>query len=159
MKILDLVPSWVWALVVAALLATGVGLRVQLASERHTVTTLTEQKSELELAISKANARAAEQSSQFANQVLKAKNEATVRESSLRRLAVAARAESDSLHNDLDTLRLQLVSATREAAVERATALSTVLDQCNSRYTGLAQVCDRHVSDIKTLIDSWPVAP
>lgn len=158
-KLLDLVPGWLWALVVAALLAVGLGIRLDLAAERRATAALTTQKAALELAIDKANARAAEQSSHFATQALKAKNEATLRESTLRHLVVAARTESDGLHNDLDTLRLQLVSATREAAVERATALSAVLDQCSSRYTELAGKADRHVSDLKTLTDSWPVAP
>ena len=158
-KILDLVPSWLWAALTAALLATGLGLNVKLASARHSVEALTTQRQTLELSIAQANSRAAAQTAALATQALKAKNEASIRESTLRRLAVAARAESTGLHDDLNTLRDTLANATREAAVERASSLSVVLDQCSARYTELAGKADRHASDVKTLIDSCPAAP
>lgn len=158
-KVLDAVPSWLWAIVAAALLAVVVGLNINLAMAHHQVAELTIKSQDLELTIARSEARAATQSAAYQTQTSKAKDEASIRESTLRNLAVVAGSESAGLRNDLAALRRNLANATREAAIERATALSTVLGQCSERYTGLAQTCDRHVSDLKTLIDSWPTAP
>lgn len=156
-KLLDLIPSWLWAAVTGALVVMLVLQGANVTSAQSQVTTLTAQVKTLELAIAQANAKAETLSATFATQQLKAQNEASIRESTLRGLAVAARSESAGLLDDLATLRKNLANATRDAAVERATALSTVLGQCDERYTTLAGTCDRHVSDIKTLMDAWPV--
>lgn len=158
-RVLDLIPSWLWAAVTGTLLVMLALQGANVASAHHQVTALTTQVKTLELAIAQSNAKADQLSATFATQALKAKNEASVRESTLRNLAVAARSESAGLLDDLATLRKNLANDTREAAVERATTLSTVLGQCGERYTSLAKSCDGHVSDIKTLMDSWPVMP
>jgi hypothetical protein len=34
--------------------------------------------------------------------------------------------------------------------------VASLLNQCAARYSDLAEKCDRHVNDIKTLTDAWP---
>ncbi len=110
----------------------------------------------LKLAIADANTRAAERERALQARVTEAQNEARKRESGLRAAADGARSESDGLRNDVDALRRQLAAASRDAAVERAAAIGAVLHQCAARHQGLAERCDRHVNDIRTLRDSWP---
>lgn len=158
-KALDLVPTWLWAAITGALLVMLVLQGANVTSAHRQVTTLTTQVKTLELTIAQSNAKAETLSATLATQTLKAKNEASIRESTLRSLAGTAGTESAGLLNDLAAMRLSLANATRDAAVKRAATVSTLLGQCDARYTALASTCDRHTSDIKTLMDSWPVEP
>lgn len=110
----------------------------------------------LRLEVAEANTRAANQAAQLEAAVTKAQNEAKQREHDLRAAAAGARAESDGLRDDLAVLRDQLAGATHAAAVDRAAAIGAVLQQCSARHQSLAERCDRHVNDIRTLMDAWP---
>ena len=156
LAVFNLIPRWLLAgLLAAAVALYGVtqvkliGARLSLANAQATVVTLN-------TAIEEANARAAIQKSTLEANVLKAKNEATIREELLRTSAASAQSESDGLRDDLAAIRGQLGQLSRDAVAERAVAISVVLDQCARRYQGLAAVADRHVSDLKTLMAAWP---
>ena len=153
---LALIPRWVWAALVAALAATSCKLTIDLGSVKLELEKSKVVVAQMETVIAEANTRAAEQAASLQRAVVKAQNEAILRETTLRAAAVAAASESDGLRNDIEALRVQLDSASREAAVERAAAIGAVLQQCAARHQSLAQRCDGHVSDLKTLIESWP---
>ena len=77
--------------------------------------------------------------------------------------AVSASRTSDSLRNQLATVRAELSQATAETARNYAAALSTVFGECvekyrasAERYSELARSATGHASDSKTLEDSWP---
>ncbi len=153
---LNLVPRWVWMALVAALAATSCKLTIDLGSIKLELEKSKVAVAQMEAAIAQANTEAAQKTAALQRAVLKAQNEAILRENTLRAAAVAAASESDGLRNDLDAMRVQLDGASRDAAVERAAAIGAVLGQCAARHQSLAQRCDGHVSDLKTLIESWP---
>lgn len=87
--------------------------------------------------------------------VVAAQNAAAGRLSGLRRDADGARIALVSL-SDAAAQALREARASHDACLVRADALGDVLAQCGVRHQALAETCDRHVSDIKTLIDAWP---
>jgi uncharacterized protein YgfB (UPF0149 family) len=144
---------------IAALVAALLGLGVQtyrLAGVRSELAEATTTLAEMSVAVAQANAKAAQQAAEFSNKVIEAQNEAKQREARLRAAAAAAGNESDSLRHDLDQVRDQLATATRDAAVERAAAVSAVLADCSRKYQGMAAKADAHASDVRTLMDAWP---
>jgi hypothetical protein len=154
--LLDMVPGWVWAIAVAGLAATSFKLTMDLGAVRLEVGAVKLAKSKLETQVAQASADAASMAASFQSNVVKAQNDAKAREIPLRLAAAAALSESDSLRDDLATLRMQLDSATHDAAVNRAVAIGDVLGQCAKEYQGLAERADRHANDLKTLIQAWP---
>ena len=154
--LLELVPRWVLVALLAAAGAFAGWQTVQLAESQAEVAKAQAATSDLRATIEKADKEAAETATENYRLSLKAQNEAHKREESLRAAADSARLESDGLRNDADNLRLQLEAGTREAAIDRAAAVATVLGQCAARYQVLAERSDRHVNDLRTLIDAWP---
>ena len=157
--LLAMIPRWLLIAAIAALLAlTGVqyielvGVRSDRDSARTEVSTL-------RTAIADANTRAAQQAADLSATVLKAQNEAKIREAALRGAAAAAATQSDGLRDDLTAERLRYDQLSRDAVVERAAAISNVLADCSRRYQGMAAIADRHASDVKTLIEAWPKSP
>lgn len=156
MGLFDLVPKWLLAAAVAALLALSGWQAFQLAGTRADVATAQRDAAALQLAIADANTRAAQQAAALSQAVTKAQNEAKSRENTLRAAADSARSESDGLRNDLNALRGQYDQLSRDAVIERAAAVGVVLDQCARQYQGLAEKADRHANDVRTLIEAWP---
>lgn len=144
-----LIPRWALAAIIGALLIV-IGVRgFALESVR------------AELAEAKAEASslrelAARQAQNLITAVLKAEHESKKRETDLRAAAIAAATESDGLRNDLDAARSELGKLSRDAAIERAAAIGAVLAQCAARHQDLAQRCDRHTNDLRTMIEAWP---
>lgn len=153
---LNLVPRWVWMALVAALAATSCKLTVDLGSVKLELEKSKVAVAQMETAIAQANTEAALKTAALQSAVTKAQNDARTREIDLRASAAAAASESDGLRADVENLRHQLAGATHDAAVERATAIGGVLSQCAARHQELAQRCDRHVNDVRTLIEAWP---
>lgn len=154
--LLAMVPRWV---LLAALVAAGAFAGVQtvrLAGAHADVATAKLDAADLRTAIAEANTKAAETAAENSATALKAQNEARKREDALRAAADSARRESAGLQLDAENLRLQLEAGTREAAIDRAAAIGAVLAQCGARHQVLAERCDRHVNDLRTVIDSWP---
>lgn len=108
-------------------------------------------------AAAKDAARLREQDLQ--RQLQEARNAATLRDQTIRDTATAAAAASTSLHDALGALRSRVPGATADALGKSVTTLTTVLDDCQAKYRGMAEVADRHASDVKTLTDAWPTPP
>lgn len=87
--------------------------------------------------------------------VVEAQSAAVVRERDLRAAAAGSRSALVSLH-DAAASALRAASATHAACLDRAAAISVVLDQCGAAYQELGVVADRHASDVRTLVDAWP---
>ena len=155
-KLLDLIPSWLWAGVVLALTVACAGLYMELAASDLALANSRAANAQLNTAIADSKAEAMEQSAEMQRLVTRATNEAKKREDVLRASAATARAESAGLRDDATGLRHQLDQLSRDATIERATAIGGVLAQCGERYQVLAERCDRHVSDLRTLTDAWP---
>lgn len=111
----------------------------------------------LQLAQSHADARAAQAALDAKYQG--ALNDARRRETSLRESAAAARAESDGLRQlAADTAR-RLAAAPATAVLDYAATASGLLADCSAAYQGLAATADGHTSDVRTLMQAWPVNP
>jgi hypothetical protein len=88
-------------------------------------------------------------------QVVAAQSAAATRETGLRRDADNARLGLNGLL-DATTGALQTGRSSLDACVAGAATASQLLNQCGAAYQELGERCDRHVSDIKTLMESWP---
>jgi hypothetical protein len=154
--IIALIPRWLLLAAMAAMLAFAGVQTVQLSVARSRLSGALLEVATLHAAIADANTLAAQQAADLTATVLKAQNEAHTREAALRSAAAAAATESDGLRSDVEALRASLAGASSDAAVERAAAIGVVLGQCAARYQVLAQRSDRHVSDLRTLMDAWP---
>lgn len=92
-----------------------------------------------------------------ANNFAVASNASTVRATALRR-------DADSAHDALERLRRATASSalpncttgTDDARIDRATALSELLNACAERYQHVAEKAGRHASDTQTLTEAWP---
>jgi septal ring factor EnvC (AmiA/AmiB activator) len=153
---LAIIPRW---LMVAALVAAGAFAGVQtvrVATAQADADQAREQVASLREAIAQANTEAAQRTAALQSQVTKAQNEAKKRETELRAAAAGAAAESDGLRGDIARYRDTLASATDAARTERVAAVATVLGHCADRYQVLSERADRHVNDLRTMIDAWP---
>lgn len=88
--------------------------------------------------------------------VIGAINDAKKREQMARAAAAGARTERDGLRDELAAAQRDLPSATPDACIERAAALSAVFEQCAGRLEELAGQADRHVNDAVTFQQAWP---
>lgn len=76
---------------------------------------------------------------------------------------IAIRADADHSRNTANGLREHLAAITRETiadncpGTERAVTVNELFANCADEYRTLAEKADRHVSDIKTLIEQFPV--
>ena len=86
-------------------------------------------------------------------------NAARTREDVLRRDARAARAESDSLRAQLSDAARRIADAPPATVAEYATAVGELLAVCSRERTLFAEKADGHASDVRTLIEAWPVIP
>ena len=159
MILLDLIPKSAYAALIAVLMVTTVklhwdksGLVVDVAVGKTTI-------AQLEGAIYKANAKSAEISESLTRKVLDAQLQAKQRE------AVLA-AEKHDLDTALDSLRLstskarasyRLSGPTATASYQYADTGLDLLDICAKEYSELAAKADGHSSDVKMMIDAWPM--
>lgn len=86
-------------------------------------------------------------------------NAARTRETSLRRDVDAARAESDSLREQLSYAARLIADAPPTTVAEYAATVSELLAVCSRERTLYAEKADGHASDVRTLIEAWPVIP
>ena len=75
------------------------------------------------------------------------------------RRARAARAESDSLRAQLSDAARRIADAPPATVAEYATTVGELLAVCSRERTLFAEKADGHASDVRTLIEAWPVIP
>jgi hypothetical protein len=80
------------------------------------------------------------------------------REQTIRDVAASGAAASNGLRDTLAHIRRSSSGASVEALANSVTTLTTVFDDCQTKYRAMAETADRHASDSKTLSDAWPVA-
>ena len=99
-------------------------------------------------------AAAAKETAALNTQLEVARNDAVKREQALRSVAAASAASDARLRNTVADLRSRLSNAPAEAARNAASALADVFGDCEAKYRELAEIADRHASDVKTLMDA-----
>lgn len=87
--------------------------------------------------------------------VIQAQNAAAARVSVLRRESDAARVSVDGLRDDLDVTR-RAAATTIDACNRHANTVSKLLVASATVNRELAQICDGHASDVRTLTEAWP---
>lgn len=85
--------------------------------------------------------------------VIAATNLARTREAKLRADAAGARKSLDGLRAATDGA-VTAARASHDACVVAAATTSQLLNQCSGEHQELAEKADRHVSDIRTLMDA-----
>lgn len=95
---------------------------------------------------------------QIADQYMEALNNARTRENEIRLAADGARSELDRLRITIKK-RSSAVTASPASAVDYSIASADVFGECAAELTALAGKADGHASDIKTMIEAWPVNP
>ena len=150
---MTLIPLWLKALIVAAILAAvTIYINRYLSSveqrgyDRAVV--------EYQAKVIKAQNDAVIESNRRMQLVEDAINRRNDREKSIRAVADAAGVAVGGLRNELDAARAGMSVADAATLRNAATAYSLVFGECAERYTGLAEKATRHVSDIQTLMEA-----
>ena len=86
----------------------------------------------------------------------KERDNAAKREIQLRRDADSAHRASDGLRDQLSATARRIAQAPASACPDATLAIGELLNTCSQRYQELGEIADRHSSDVKTLIESWP---
>jgi hypothetical protein len=90
-----------------------------------------------------------------ADNAIEAQNQAQARAHHLRVAAAGSLDAIERLHNDTVS-SLRAAAASQAACLERASALSAVLNELATAGGSLAAQADRHASDGTTLMAAWP---
>lgn len=94
----------------------------------------------------------------ISDQYMEALNNARTRENEIRLAADGARSELDRLRITIKK-RSAAVTASPESAVDYSIASADVFGECAAELTALAGKADGHVSDLRTMIEAWPMNP
>ena len=94
----------------------------------------------------------------IANQYTEALNNARTRETDLRLSVDGARTELDRLRIAIKK-RSASVAASPASAIDYSIASADVFGECAAELTALAGKADGHASDLRTMIEAWPVSP
>lgn len=84
-------------------------------------------------------------------------NDARKRETAQRRNADAARTESDGMRSQLSDAARLIAAAPPAAVADYAATVGELLADCGRRHQELAAKADGHASDVRTLVQAWPV--
>lgn len=103
-----------------------------------------------------AKAKADADAARFQKEKDDAIQAAAKREQDIKTTAAAATATVASLREQIASTGARMPAADLATARITAATLGQLFGDCAQRYTGLAEKADRHASDVKTLIESWP---
>lgn len=72
------------------------------------------------------------------------------------RNASAAAASANGLRKQLDKVPSLVAAATQSALAEYATTTSGLLGSCTEEYQRMAEIAQRHATDLRAVLNSWP---
>jgi len=108
--------------------------------------------------LAQSKAAAAQTETQLLKAVQDAQTQAVFRAKVVRRDARASADALERLRDDLARVRAAALAATPPACPEPRPALGELLAECAAELRDVAEKADRHVSDVRTLVDAWPAA-
>lgn len=155
---MPLVPLWIKALIVAALLAAAifyVNRYLSSVEQRGYDRAVVEYQAKL---ITAQNDAIIERN-RLQGLVEAAIKGRSQREETIRKSAAATGALVTGVRNELDTLRDGLSTATVDALRHATAALAIVFGSCTERYSGLAEKADRHASDVRAMMEAGSPTP
>jgi hypothetical protein len=109
-----------------------------------------------EMNAARAEAEKARVEAQWSKEIEDAKAQSQARETEIQRDLDASAAAVGRLRNEAGALRTRLAHASRSAAADTAALAGELLAACADQYRDVAGKAERHASDVKTLIASWP---
>lgn len=112
-------------------------------------------RNEWQVAVAQANSEARRLELARQSRADEAASLAAKREAGIRADAVRASDAVRGLRDALDAAQRR-GSDSQAAAIARAAALGELLAASAEAHRELAQRCDRHVSDLRMLLDAWP---
>lgn len=89
-----------------------------------------------------------------AEQKDKAISEGVEREKNLRRIISERDAVANGLRVTVNNLRERLSGQTVEACRVTSLTLAAVFEECVGRYSAMAEIADRHASDVRLLLEA-----
>ena len=148
-----IVPLWVKALIVAAILAAitfAVNNYLSSVEQRGYDRAVSEYRMKL---IEAQNDAIAERNrlQGLVDAAIKGRSE---REKTIQKSAAATGALVAGVRDELDAIRDGLSGATIDALRHSTATLSLVFGECTERYSGLAEKVDRHVSDLRAMTEA-----
>lgn len=144
------------AAAIAGVLAFGAGWQVQAWRYGEQIATIKQQHTDAALSSARNALKLTEHYRENADAAVR---KAEARAAQNKRDADRLRDELAGLRGDLAEVPDRIRSASREAADQYAAAATVVFDHCARRYSGMAEAAAGHASDVRTLIDAWPVPP
>lgn len=148
-KILDIVPTWVYALAIAVLTVLSGYLYVQGA---RTEVQLAEQK----LAFSEFQREIGKAGNQQLTNLARAIDDSKKREAASRAAADTAATKSASLQSLLQEAERRLQSASADAVRDYAATAGKVFRACIEEYREMGRLAQGHADDSATLEAAWP---
>ena len=141
------------AIVAGAIAATGTwqvqnwryGTQLSKLKQEHAEAVMTAAKNALKLT---------EHYQEKANAALR---QSEIRAAQNKRDADRLRAELDGLRGDIANVPDRIRNASREAVDQYAATATAVFGECAARYSELAVSATGHASDVRTMMDAWPV--
>lgn len=154
---LSLLFNWrMWGSVFLAITLAGTHWKVYKLGEASANSEMVQERKANADVVIKAQSELRLKEQQWNTQQIQERNNAIIRESQLRTEASNAHATNDSLRSQLTDTARRFGSLTQGSAVNTGITLTELLNQCSTEYTDLAEKADRHTSDIKTLVNTWP---
>lgn len=137
---------------IVSTVAAAAGFAAAWNLQAHQLTKLTLEHANERIAIQRAARATIERTS---NAVIQAQNAAAGRVAVLKRDADTVRVAAGGLRDDLDATRRAAASSI-DACNYHAATVSELLVEAVGVGRELAQACDGHASDVRTLTEAWP---
>jgi predicted nucleic acid-binding Zn-ribbon protein len=84
------------------------------------------------------------------------RDNAAKREQAIRADLSNARSTIGGLRNEMSATSRRISEAPSSSCPDAAATIGELLTQCSEQYLDMAEKAQRHISDVKTLIESWP---
>lgn len=123
--------------------------------ENHYERVIAEQRATQSALLAEAHAHARRETQRLQEAKDKALKAAALRQSALARDLAANRDALRMLSGAADST-IRAAQHSHGACLAAAATQGDVLNQCSARLVDVGEAADRHVSDIQTLIESWP---
>lgn len=152
LDLLDLLPGWLYALIVAGALGWGGAQTWRVHSIKSDIASIKQAQAE---ALAAAEKAAREETDRLQR----------IKDEAIAEAEKRARANADAAgraQSELVRLRNILASASNsadpacKAAADRAAAVSAVFGECSTELVEMGRRADAHASDLRTFHDAWP---
>ena len=144
--------QWIFILASSVLIGTLVYFKTS-ASYNKEIEAINNEHS---LILAELNIAADAETNRINNKIMEAQNAAVERDNQIRIDADNARNSIDRLQRTIKTIKQDNNRLSREALNIRANTSIDIFEKCAIEYRNLAEKADRHVNDLRKMMDAWP---